>query len=257
MFIYNSVNQFVNYIASVAGQKSRHDGSQDGEKDFYGTNSLSEAINLFEKGYEKPLESLKKFAINCNNIYNNKFVVVNDYRGSRPNIGRYLRGLPKQMKRYKKEQTTSNNLSLFIDGAVGCNVDFNDKLKWGKKILRIINTLQNNGINIELYIGALSGRTIDSTHPNEKLAIKIKSFSESINILALCFPICHNSFFRRFDEIHYNATNTSGQSWGSNCPAYASKIDGQKFIEDNLNKNSIYINYKNIDEVVKKIEQNK
>ena len=99
MFIYNSVNQFVNYIASVAGQKSRYDGSQDGRESFYGTQTLSEAINLFEKGYNKPLESLKKFAINCNNIYNNKFVVINDYRGSRPNIGRYLRGLPKQMKR--------------------------------------------------------------------------------------------------------------------------------------------------------------
>ena len=70
MFIYNSVNSFVNYIASVAGRSSRFDGSQDGEKDFYGTDSLSEAINLFEKGYNKPLESLKKFAINCNNIYN-------------------------------------------------------------------------------------------------------------------------------------------------------------------------------------------
>ena len=255
MFIYNSVNSFVNYIASIAGQKSRYDGSQDGEKDFYGTDSLSEAINLFEKGYNKPLESLKKFAINCNNIYNNKFVVVNDYRGSRPNIGRYLRGLPKQMKRYKKEQTNSNNLSLFIDGAVACNVDFNDKLKWGEKILSIINTLQNNGVNLELYIGALSGSERDSTQPSENLAIKIKSFSEPINILALCFPICHNAFFRRFDEIHYNATNKSLQSWGSNYPAYNTNIDCQKFIEDNLSKNSIYISYKNVDEVVKKIEQ--
>lgn len=255
MFIYNSVNSFVNYIASIAGQKSRYDGSQDGRKDFYGTETLSEAISLFEKGYKKPLESLKKFAINCNNIYNNKFVVVNDYRGSRPNIGRYLRGLPKQMKRYKKEQTNSNNLSLFIDGAVACNVNFNDKLRWGEKILSIINTLQNNGVNIELYIGVLLGSRPDSELPNEAVAIKIKSFSEPINILALCFPICHNSFFRRFDEIHYNATNKSRQSWGSNYPAYNTKIDGQKFIEDNLSKNSIYISYKNIDEVVKKIEQ--
>ena len=255
MFIYNSVNQFVNYIASVAGQKSRYDGSQDGREDFYGTQTLSEAINLFEKGYNKPLESLKKFAINCNNIYNNKFFVVNDYKGSRPNIGRYLRGLPRQMKRYKKEQTNNNNLSLFVDVAVACNVKFNDKLRWGEKILSIINTLQNNGVNIELYIGVISGSKRDSTQPSENLAIKIKSFSEPINILALCFPICHNAFFRRFDEIHYNATNKSLQSWGTNYPAYNTNIDCQKFIEDNLSKNSIYISYKNVDEVVKKIEQ--
>ena len=255
MFIYNSVNSFVNYIASVAGQKSRYDGSQDGRRDFYGTDSLREAIDLFEKGYEKPLESLKKFVINCNNIYNNKFVVVNDYRGSRPNIGRYLRGLPRQMKRYKKEQTNNNNLSLFVDGSIACNVNFNQKVKWGEKILSIINTLQNNGINIELYIGVLLGSRPDSKLPNEAVAIKIKSFSEPINILSLCFPICHPSFFRRFDEIHYNNNNDSHQSWGSTYPAYNTKIDGQKFIEDNLSKNSIYISYKNVDEVVKKIEQ--
>ena len=77
MFIYNSVNSFVNYIASVAGQRSRYEGSQDGERDFYGRQTLIEAINLFEKGYNKPLESLKKFAINCNNIYINKFVIIN------------------------------------------------------------------------------------------------------------------------------------------------------------------------------------
>lgn len=255
MFIYNSVNQFVNYIATIAGQKSRYDGSQDGERDFYGTETLSEAISLFEKGYNKPLESLKKFAINCNNIYNNKFVVVNDYRGSRPNIGRYLRGLPKQMKRYKREQTNSNNLSLFIDGSIACSVNFNEKVRWGEKILSIINTLQNNGINIELYIGVLLGSTPNSKQPNESIAIKIKNFSEPINILSLCFPICHPSFFRRFDEIHYTNNNNGSQSWGSTYPAYNTKIDGQKFIEDNLSKNSIYISYKNIDEVVKKIEQ--
>ena len=70
MFIYNSVNSFVNYIASIAGQKSRYDGSQDGERDFYGTETLSEAINLFEKGYiNEAVDPITKEDIDKNKCY--------------------------------------------------------------------------------------------------------------------------------------------------------------------------------------------
>lgn len=252
MRLYNSMHQYIDTIKTIAASHRGYSGDHVGGEHFYGTNSLQEAIDIFNNGYYEPLKDLTDFYKKCDNLVTPKKVQVNDYVGSRPNIGRYLRGLPKQMKRYKPQDTFTNNVTIFVDVCVSYAVTHSQKLDYGKKIISLINTYQKQGVNVELYACCIALKDCRKGIVQDSSAILIKTFNEPLNLLKLCFPLAHNAFFRRFHQLDYDNQGYK-IAWGNNYAAHSGTVygfDGKKYIKQQLQKECTYVNLSNIDELL-------
>lgn len=206
-FVYvHKLRSYSQYISDADWSKDADQGKYDFELqeddrrasitssyDFTNTDSLQEAIELATSGWKEGIKKIKQ-KYDVSKKTQSSFVVDprNNVYGSYVNIGRYLEGMPDCMV---------DNVVLMIPKRINiiCKVGFNssasesDFIKYGTKILQLIDELESKNIRVNLEIRWC----IHSSGKYYVDRIILKNYNDFVNLNILCFALCHPSFERR------------------------------------------------------------
>lgn len=152
---------------------------------FTGTETIQEAFNFAEKGWDAGIEQLD---LEDGISVSNGMDVSENVYGSMVNVGNYLQGLPNDMYEFtEKREYNLEPLTIYtvLDYSAGVGLDI--AMKFAKSIISLVNIYQSKN-NIKI-VGIFHGNDF-------MYKVTIKDFNERFVINNIAFAF-HPSFFRR------------------------------------------------------------
>ena len=265
---FKSIHQFLTVINNRPVNKvyeGENLSTEEGSKSFCKTSSYKEAEDLLTKGWNEPLEQLKKGTQNfkvTGTRERNK--IATDVVGYQACVPRAILGLPDSMYNTKRVMQKVKTITLVYDIGALSNVDADDYIKAGIKILNIISMLESKGLKVSLDInfGAYKGGT-KGKEEVVNARIKLKDFKDNLDIKKIAFPIAHPSMLRRiffkWMERHPKMTNGGFRSgYGQSLYAISSNIKTSTLAKV-LKKDEYYLSYTDVykasvDDIIKNMK---
>lgn len=225
---FDSLNNFYEYITTTPLNdtfcwKKGGLSSTVGSKQFTGTESFEEAVNLFKDGWDDMAKKLtKKLKVTQNQTMCSEVQkTVYDIVGFQCSVPRYLQGIPTSMVNKKLVPIKQKVVTLNKDFSYNCSIETEDIIEASIKTMEVVKRIEAQGtrVNLNIIFGITAGNT------REIVKIRIKSANERVNISKLAFPLVHPSMFRRlcFRYIEVAPTITDSYSFG-----YGKPLDGSQ-----------------------------
>ena len=223
---FSSLSSFYEYITetpiNTAFQWKTLQSVSNG-KNFTGTESYEEAVNLFNNGWDDMAKKLtKKLNVqpNCSvTSYVQK--TVYDIVGFQCSVPRYLQGIPTNMVNKRLTPVKQKVVTLNKDFTYNAKTSTEDIIEASIQTMQVVKMIEAQGIRVNL--NALFGITAGNTR--EIVKIRIKSANERVNISKLAFPLVHPSMLRRlgFRYIEVAPTITNNYTF-----CYGKPLDGSQ-----------------------------
>lgn len=166
-----------------------------GDYEFTKTNSLEQAIEMFECGWSEGFDSFLSAKKQLDKIFPyiaKKMVLQNNVFGSVPNVFNAINNIPLSM-RNKVLEEKKNFISIGVDTSYPWFVNSQQLFNFGAIVISCIDFFESMGyrVNLNFFEIARSG--------NQMLYIKniLKEDGQKTNIQKLYFPFCHPSYLRR------------------------------------------------------------
>lgn len=225
--------------------------SKQHDSSFTRTKSYEEALDLVSKGWEEPLEEIKKGVSNNfrSNTTLNKSRPQTGIVGYAPCVPNAILGLPNSMIMTEKTPSKVKAVTILFSMSVTAGVSQSDILKAGIVVLNIINDLELAGYRVRLDVEFYGAGNTSSSTPNRicSARVNVKDWRQPLDLKKLAFPISHPSMFRRFGfrwvETYPKLTDGSYRS-GYGSSHFKNKYDNaKKIFEENglLDKNEYLI----------------
>lgn len=225
---FDSLNNFYEYITTTPLNdtfcwKKGGLSSTQGSKQFTGTESFEEAVNLFKDGWDdmaKKLTKKLKVQTNCSATSHVQKTVY-DIVGFQCSVPRYLQGIPTNMVNKRLTPVKQKVVTLNKDFSYNCSISTEDIIEASIQTMQVVKKIEAQGVRVNLNI--IFGITAGNTR--EVVKIRIKSANERANVSKLAFPLVHPSMFRRlcFRYIEVAPTITDSYSFG-----YGKPLDGSQ-----------------------------
>ena len=175
----------------------RTQSSNSHDKSFTRTRSYEEATEIFKKGWDEPLEEVKKgIAKNFKtNVTTNKIRPRNDVVGYAPCVPNAIMGLPQSM--ITTERTVSKVKAVTITYSMSVTANYSEQqiLDSGIVVLNIINDLELQGYRVKLNLEFMATK---ESNDLSIVRVCVKDWRQPLDLKKLTFPIAHPSMFRRF-----------------------------------------------------------
>lgn len=213
-----------------------YDSSTKNGKDFTGTKSMEEALELLTFGdkekYELIIQNIRTSGI-TRTLMLPKRQIRTGVVGYAPNVPNAIMGLPNSMIYTDKPKMKSKVISLLYSVCENAMVLADELTKSGVAILNTINALELSGYRIELNILFFNGYGVKE---KTRASVNLKKYNEHLDLLKLAFPFANPSMLRRFGfkwlETLPELTDTSYQGgYGHNNE------------EDLSDDKTVYLNY--------------
>lgn len=221
---FDSLTAFASWLSSAPLSPAFSDddvklnGSENSDKDFFGTENYEEANNLMLHGWAKCAKRVN--AVMASGVTSSAPVrrVVNSVVGFAPNVPAAIAGRPLNMRRSIKVNQPRRVVSLVWSCGINCDVTTTQLEAVAGRLFNVICGLERSGVRVELYvmdasaIRKISGREIVTT---ERIinAVKIKSADQPLNVLKMCYPVVHPSFCRRHGFKAIEKSGTKYKKW--------------------------------------------
>lgn len=196
---FESIDNFLKIIESRPNNKIMRNCNESytNTKDFSGTASYEEAMNLLQNGYEKPLNKIKNEVSKDLKISQTRprRIPKNHVFGFVPNVPNYILGIPEQMITISQTPQKVKTVSIIYYIGNNSNTTANALEKAGIKILNVVNRLELSGVRVNLDICVMCSKENGEWQIG---CVNVKSYREQMDLKKLCFPIAHPSMFRRF-----------------------------------------------------------
>lgn len=199
-FDFNSLAEFNNYLNSHIEDKESLERSISFNKSFFGISSLEEHNEYIKKGYKKSIEVLKKgvaMASKCFDTGDRKRLVqTNSYCGCKPNISRYVLGLPNNMVRLATKRTTEKKVLNFLyDLGIPYSVTSESATEKFSEIFKKIYAccLKGYKVRISLLVGTFP---VNSSVKPIILKIPVKKETDVLNLSKLSYALMNVGYFR-------------------------------------------------------------
>lgn len=200
-YIFDSLNEFNEYLKSDTIKNSDFINNCISEdKSFFGISSLEEHDNYIKNGYKKSIEALKEgtyFSSKCFDTGDRKRLVqTNSYCGCKPNISRYVLGLPNNMTRLvKKTKAEKKVLNFLYDLCIPYSVTSEKATKKFSEIFQKIYAccLKGYKVRISLMVGIFPESLKEEPFI---LKIPVKKENEIMNLSKLSYALMHVGYFR-------------------------------------------------------------
>lgn len=199
---FDSISQLLKALNSRPNNEIMRNeySSHTKDKDFTGTESYDEAIDLLYSGYKDPIPEIKKVLREQKKLMSKVYsslphpVPKNHVAGFVPNVPNSLLGLPQSMITVEKENQKRKTLSIIYAFGGSAFQEQEYFIQTGTSLVSAINIIETAGIQTELKLCF-----IPTEHCGEIFfpTVKIKSFGERFNLQKICFPMIHPSMFRR------------------------------------------------------------
>lgn len=197
---FNSIHQMLSVIGNRPNNKvmrNQHASETNG-KDFTGTASYKDAVDLFQNGYTEILPKIKNGMakiLNLNVQNQPRRRIQTGIVGYAPHVPNAILGLPNSMILTESQPQKIKAISIVYSPTQNCMTDAKEFVKCGIVLLSIIQTLELRGIRVNLKIMFYCAECgTEYVFPT----IKLKDYREHMDIQKLCFPLAHPSMFRRF-----------------------------------------------------------
>lgn len=199
------------------------DSSHSNGKDFTGTDSYDEAVDLLVHGYTDKLGDIKRGLLNSKRLTSKMYAKIphpipaNHVAGFVPNIPNALKGLPESMITLNRLPQKRKTLSVLYNMDGSCGVPAQVFVDAGVALVSAINLIETSGIQVNLRVAFCSSSKNDEvTFPT----LLVKSFGERFNLQKICFPLIHPSMFRRlgFKYLETSPFSKENYCWGYGRP---------------------------------------
>lgn len=198
---FNSLHTFADFCNNTPVSKlfsTRYDlASETSSESFSGTADFATANQLLKNGDMATAAKVKK-------EYTNIIARTKVQRprptpaivGHTPIVGAYLAGDPVCMLAKKNRQTRARVITIIYNSVVNYDTEANDMAKAGANLLAAINTIEANGVRVNLWaaeVAKCSGRRDESI----VTIVRIKTDCQPLNLAQIAYPIANPSFLRR------------------------------------------------------------
>lgn len=178
--------------ASLASQRN-------GDGSWAGTDTYSEAVRLFNDGWDEKVEEIRKGLIQFEQA-NQKDV---SYQKSRPNtavvgftphVPNAILGLPNSMIYTERTPMKAKIVRIIYNMTMNCGTNKRDIMKAGLTVLKIAYSMERKGYRVKIDVNPFLAREGD-----EKACalVCVKDWRQQIDIKKVAFPIAHPAMFRR------------------------------------------------------------
>lgn len=243
----------VRNLVQTLGKRTQNDSAMSdehssGKRDtsWTGTQSLEEAFNLLEKGWEGPIKDIDRGVVKSNkDLKVSAGGMKTGIVGFAPCVPNAILGLPNSMM--TRDQVMRKNRVLTIGYANNsyCGTDAQDFVKGGIAICSIINRLELSGIRV-----AVKAFLYSATQSKENVfcTVDVKNWREPLDLKRVTFPLCNASWERRIG-FKYLETLPNLTDYGYSC-GYGTDImkklshdELHQYVVENkiLDENSVYI----------------
>lgn len=170
-----------------------------GQKDWYGTESLDEALDLAENGYEEGLQAAKMLkdridAILKSETYERKY--FHDVVGGSVSLPDYVLGVPDHMMNYDiaLERHLGKTIEIVAEMGMNCGISTQSIELRGAALLAVIDALENQGFRVDVTITETVGN-----HGNLRMCYRVplKNGDRSLSPSMISFAITHPAWLRR------------------------------------------------------------
>lgn len=221
---FSSLNDFETYITNTPLNDTfrwANLSSVSGGKEFTGTYSYEQAVEMFKNGWQSKAEELtKKLKVIQNQVIDAQVQkVLFDVVGFQASVPRYLQGIPTNMVNKKLVPIKQKIVTINKDISYNCGITTEQIVEASIQTLQLVKRIEAQGIrvNLNLVWGVTAGNT------KEVVKIRLKSANERVNISKLAFPLVHPSMLRRLCFRYLEVAPTIKQNY---LYGYGSPLDG-------------------------------
>ena len=223
---FSSLNDFETYITNTPLNETfrwANLASVSGDKEFTGTHSYEQAVEMFKNGWQSKAEELtKKLKVIQNQVIDAQVQkVLFDVVGFQASVPRYLQGIPTNMVNKKLVPIKQKIVTINKDISYNCGITTEQIVEASIQTLQLVKRIEAQGIRVNLNL--IWG--VKASGSNELVKIRLKSANERVNISKLAFPLVHPSMLRRlcFRYLEVAPTVKHGYLYG-----YGSPMDGSQ-----------------------------
>lgn len=207
---FSSVDEFLNYLDTTPNINWDSPSSRGDRSEWTGTKDWETAIGYATKGWP---EGVKKVTdkMGLNRTVGKSKTQIYDVFGERPEIGRFLSGVPDCMaRRVIRESAKRPIIDLTINASYSAGIKADTIMNYGAAIALVIDELEDNGFSVGLHVGAANDATGIGSNTYGAL-VNIKRAGERMDLDRLIFFTANPAFLRRF-IFGYWETKYDGQS---------------------------------------------
>lgn len=199
---YNSIAKLNNTLSTRKNNevmKDKHSSSDEGHKEWYGTETYEEATSLLSFGWGDILDDITAAIEENKKLYYNlvdvkRMKTYNNVVGFTPNVPNAIQNLPKSMINIQHDIKKIKTVSIFYLNDGNCMVSAEDFVRSGGLLLAAIQLLEKNNVRVELNL------CFQTTIGQTEICIgsvKLKDFRQPLSLKKICFPMAHPSMLRR------------------------------------------------------------
>lgn len=115
--------------------------------------------------------------------------------GCLPSIPNYLRGVPANMMRVRRDPRRMPVIDMYVECAIYDGIDTNKVTKAAARIANVIVATEQSGVRVNLY-ATCGSRDSSGDGSSYGICVKLKDADAPINLLNIAFCICNRAFCR-------------------------------------------------------------
>ena len=198
---YETLTEFAKSLSREPNNvfRGRKLESEENGKDFTGTESWAEAMNLFNNGWTDKVEEIKKDMVQFEkaverDVSYQKNRPQTSIVGFAPHVPNAILGLPNSMIHTERTQMKAKVVRLVYNMCVNCGWSEKDIMKAGLTVLKIAYSMELKGYRVRIDANPFLAR---SGKEETCALVCIKDWRQPIDIKKIAFPLAHPSMFRR------------------------------------------------------------
>lgn len=193
-----------------------------GDLKWYQTKDYEEAEKFLKEGWNAKIEELKTTI----EKYSRLIVAqhkkqVKDVMGFVPCVPRALKGHPKAMISYTKQERTEkrNTIHVVFNNCATSNVSGDTLLKCGLTVLKMALVLDKSNVRTKIDVTPEMSYVSHGGNSCYGCTVTIKDYRQPFNFSKMAYPIANPSFFRRhgFSYLEHMDGDMSAWSFGYGC----------------------------------------
>jgi len=198
---WNSPESFSEHVKELDGKNAWHDSawSKD-DDDFYGTKTLSEAIDLALKGWPEGADKAQKvmdqiIALNPIQLKQVKYGIV----GAVPNVPKAVSGNPLNMKIPDLTKASKRPIiTLLSDIGAHCGVGSNEFLNRAAVVAALVDRIEAAGYCCDIIgFGVSKSGFWGSDNLVSQVSVLAKNSNQPVDLGRLAYCLGHTAMFRR------------------------------------------------------------
>ena len=234
-----------------SGERTRKNMTDKENKDFAGE-TFSDAFDLLDNGDAKRAAMIKAEGEILNEAQGGTMprIEVGVY-GCVPSVPNYLRGVPTNMMRVKREPKRNPIIDVYVDTGIAWYIKLKDAAIATAKVANVVTAVEMSGVRVNLYC-------VYGTHERKDAAgfcVKVKDSSAPLNLLNIAFPMT-NSAFCRIVSLHWQECNVDAV-WGGHGSLMSAKKCQETFGLDGLTLSiqEVITSHESVESIAKKFNE--